>query len=143
MTNRNKIIVVIVLIVLAYGVGRYLQPAKIETRTETVIKEVEVTKKDVEIIKKKKTNTDGSIEEEEITRDKSTETRNKNEQTRSETVVENLKPQWRIRGEVGYDFKNNDNVYGAGFEKRWMGPVSVGLWGNNKQQAGLSASIEF
>lgn len=143
MNNLSKYGIAILLLLLAYGTGRYLQPNKIETRTETVIKEIEVVKRDVEIIKKKKTSPDGTIEEEETTRDKSTETRDKNQTDKSQTIVTNEKSKWRLYGQAGYSFRDKDYVYGGGFEKRYMGPVSLGLWGNNKEQAGFSVSIEF
>lgn len=143
MTNRNKLIAVVILIGLAYAVGRYLQPNKIEVITETIIKEVEVIKRDIEIIKEKETRKDGTIVERETTRDKSTETRDRDQKDKSHSIVSNEKPQWRVRGDVGYSFRDKDNVYGIGFEKRYMGPISLGLWGNNKEQAGFSASFEF
>ena len=141
--NRNNIIILVVLVGLAYATGRYLQPAEIETRTETIVKEVEVIKKDVEIIKKKRTNTDGSIEEEEITRDRSTESTSRDKENRTESIVSNQKSQWKMYAQAGYDFNNKDNVYGLGVEKRYLGPISLGVWGNNKQTAGLSVSVEF
>lgn len=143
MTNRNKLIAVVILIGLAYAVGRYLQPNKVEVITETVIKEVEVIKRDIEIIKEKETRKDGTIVERETTRDKSTETRDKDQTDKSRSIVSNEKSQWRVRGDVGYSFRDKDNVYGGGFEKRYMGPVSLGMWLNNKEQAGFSASFEF
>lgn len=143
MNNPSKLGLAALLLLLSYATGRYLQPARVETKTEIVVKEVEVIKRDIERIKKKKTNADGSTEEEETTRDRSTENRNKDQSDRTSTVVTNEKPQWRLYGQAGYSFKDQDYVYGAGFEKRYMGPVSLGLWGNNKETAGLSVSVEF
>jgi len=141
--NKNKLIIGIILLGLAYSVGRYFQPARVEVKTETVIKEVEVIKRDVEIIKKKKTNKDGSIEEEEITRDKSTETTSKDQTDKSHSITENQKPQWRVYGQAGYDTNSKEYLYALGAEKRYLGPISVGAWGNNKQTVGLSVSVEF
>lgn len=143
MNNLSKLGIAAILLLLAYGTGRYLQPAKVEIITETIIKEVEVIKRDIETIKKKKTSPDGTVEEEETTRDKSTETRDKDQTDKSRSIVANDKSQWRIRGDIGYDLKNKDGVYGVGFEKRYMGPVSLGMWFNNKEHAGFSTSIEF
>lgn len=148
MNNRNKLILIGLALLLAYGIGRYLQPAKIETRTETIVKEVEVIKRDVEIIKKKKTNPDGTTEEEEITRDKSTETRDKDQKERTEHLVENQKSQYRIRGGIGYDLSDKSQQYVIGGEKRFWGPVSLGLDvtlnNNSSIKAGnVTASFEF
>jgi len=143
MPKKVKYGIICIVILTAYAFGRYLQPAKIETKTETIVKEVEVIKRDVEIIKERETRTDGTVIEKEITRDKSTESRDTNKKDQSESLIESSPPQMRLRADVGFSFRDKDYIYGIGFEKRYIGPISFGLWGNNKEQAGISLSIEF
>lgn len=145
---KNGIIAVLVLVGLGYGVGRYLQPAKIETVTKEVIKEVEVTKKDVITVIEETKDKDGNIKKTTTITDKTVVNKAKEETKDSKTVVINQKPQWRVNASAGYDFKEKEPQYGLGFEKRYMGPLSLGLSATVNSSmtfkaANVTASWEF
>lgn len=145
---KTGVIAVVVLLGLGYGAGRYLQPADIKTEIKEVVKEVEVVKKDVitKIIERK--NTDGSITKETVITDKTTIDK-ESEKKRDEVVaIINQKPQYRISGGAGFDFKEKEPQYVIGFEKRFWGPVSLGLDTTvspsmDFKSANIKASFEF
>lgn len=146
--NRNSLIAVVVIAALSYGIGRYLQPAKVEIKKEEVIREVEVIKRDVKIIEREIKRPDGTIEKERIEEDKSTNTTKKDTESKESSVVTNEKPQYRVRGGAGYDFNDKNMQYVIGGEKRFMGPLSLGLdvtLGQNSgiKGANVTASWEF
>lgn len=139
---RNVAIVGLLLLVVGYGTGRYLQPAKIQIKKEEVIKEVEVIKKDIRIVEREITRPDGTKEKERITEDKSQESTKKEKDTKESTLIANKKPDWRVNGLAAL---NNDRniVYGLQVERRILGPISVGAFGLTDTTVGLSVGIEF
>lgn len=139
----SALVALLVVAGLGYGFGRYMQPAKIQIKKEEVIKEVEVVKKDVVVVEKITTNKDGTTVVERRTEDKSTERSSTDTRTKESTLVINVKPQWRVQGMVGYRGQLDRPMYGAGIERRILGPVFVGAWGNTEKQFGLSAGFEF
>lgn len=122
---KNIFIVAIVIGAIGYGVGRYLQPAKIETKVEQVVKEVEVVKKDIVVKERIVKQKDGTEITERTTEDKSTESTSKDSQTKSETVVTNAKPKWLISGGAGLT-TNATTAYMASVQYRVLGPFFVG-----------------
>jgi hypothetical protein len=132
----------LILLALGYGLGRYIQPAKIETKIEQVVKEVEVVKKDIvvkeRIIKQK----DGTEITERTTEDRSTETTDKKSESSSSTVVTNKKPDWRINA-LGALNKDRDITYGLQVERRILGNISAGVYGMTDKTIGLSVGMEF
>jgi len=134
-------IVALLMTGLGYAFGRYMQPAEIQIKREEVVKEVEVVKRDVVTVEKIIKRPDGTVETEKRTEDKSTETVNKDTKSKEASVVVNLKPQWKAQGLVG--LSKDGEVYGAGIERRIIGPVFMGAWGNTAKQVGISLSVEF
>lgn len=132
----------LILLALGYGLGRYIQPAKIETKIEQVVKEVEVVKKDIvvkeRIIKQK----DGTEITERTTEDRSTETTDKKSESSSSTVVTNKKPDWRVNA-LGALNKDRDITYGLQVERRILGNISAGVYGMTDKTIGLSVGMEF
>jgi len=132
----------LILLALGYGLGRYIQPAKIETKIEQVVKEVEVVKKNIvvkeRIIKQK----DGTEITERTTEDRSTETTDKKSESSSSTVVTNKKPDWRVNA-LGALNKDRDITYGLQVERRILGNISAGVYGMTDKTIGLSVGMEF
>lgn len=145
---KTLAISIVVLVGLGYGVGRYLQPAEVKTEIKEVVKEVQVEKKDVVTIIKERKNTDGSVTTETVITDKTT-IASETEKSREEiSEVINIKPQYRIRAETGYDFDTKNPQYTIGAEKRFWGPLSLGLSGTVDQSmefkaVNITASWEF
>lgn len=139
----RNVFIVLVLMLLAYAGGRYLQPAEIQIQKEEIIKFKEIVKKDVIVIRKETKLPDGTVIVEETTTDKSTISSNKDIANKESTTVENVKSQWKVNALAGYDVRDKDMVYGLEVQKRFIGPVSLGAFGTNKQQIGISIGIEF
>jgi hypothetical protein len=130
------------LLLLGYAFGRYAQPAKVVTKEVKVIQQVETVKHDVQTVIKEVVKKDGTKETVTVIEDKSkdyTQTKTKDHVTQT---TSNVKPQWRVQGLVGTDL-NFQPIYGAGIERRIVGPVSAGIYANTKKQVGLSVSLEF
>jgi hypothetical protein len=53
---KTEIIIGVCLLVVGYAFGRYVQPAKVVTKTVTQIQQVQVIDKNVKVVKKKLTN---------------------------------------------------------------------------------------
>ena len=139
-----KLGIVAALIAGAYAVGRYLQPNKVVTKVETVVKEVAVVKKDVQIIEKETKLKDGTIIKETTTIDKSQETTKKEDTTKSSVTVENSKPQWKVHGLAEKLNKEITNpTYGVLIERRILGPAWVGVKYNTQSELGISIGVEF
>lgn len=127
----------LVLLLVGYGVGRHLQPAEVRTEIKEVEKQVVKTKNNVVTIVKETTNKDGTTTKETTITDKTeiVDSTKKSSESKSETIA--LKPQYRIRGGAGYDFKDNSPQYVLGGEKRFWGPLSLGL------DATVKSNMEF
>lgn len=138
----------LVLLLVGYGVGRYLQPAEVRTEIKEVEKQVVKTKNNVVTVVKEVTNKDGTSTKETTITDR-TETVDSTKKSKEEhTEIVATKPQYRIRGGAGYDFKDNAPQYVAGFEKRFWGPLSLGLDATVKSNmdfkaVNVTASWEF
>lgn len=116
---------------LGMGVGRYAVPTKV---TENEQNKTETEK---EVIEREKTNPDGSIEKEKITKE------TKKKENTSTTVVENKKPDWRVSGLLGFSLDKKEPVYGIDVQRRILGAASVGIWATTEKTIGLSVGYEF
>lgn len=132
----------LLLLALGYGLGRYIQPAKIETKIEQVVKEVEVVKKDIVIKERIIKQKDGTEITERTTEDKSSATTDKKSESSSSTVVTNKKPDWRVNA-LGALNKDRDITYGLQVERRILGNISAGVYGMTDTTIGLSIGMEF
>lgn len=145
---KSGVIGLILLLGVGYGIGRYAQPAEVRTEIKEVEKEVVKTKTDVVTIIKEIKNKDGSVTTETVITDKTT-IDSQTDKTREQlTEIINVKPQYRIRAEAGFDLQKEEPQYAIGLEKRFMGPLSLGITGTVSnsmkfKSANLTASWEF
>lgn len=153
MSKTIKVTIALILIGAAYGFGRYLQPAKIETKikikTETIEVEVEKIRTEVRTIIKETKKPDGTLITE-TTTENINENENKNvskneQETIKHKIVENFKPQWKVQGQVSLNNGiNGESTFRVGVERRVIGPVFAGAWADtNLASYGLSVSMEF
>lgn len=146
MDNFKKIGILVsvglLLLALGYGIGRHLQPAKIEIKKEEIIKEVEVIKKDIEIIEREVTRPDGTVEKERIERDKSTETVNKDTKTKESNVTIFSKPDWKFDTLAALN-KDRVLVYGIKVDRRILGNLHAGAFVLTDTTIGVSVGLEF
>lgn len=124
-----KVIIIggLVLLLGGYGIGRYLQPAEVRTEIKEVEKQVVKTKNNVVTVVKETTNKDGTSTKETTITDKTevVDATKKSSESKSEIIA--TKPQYRIRGGAGFDFDDKSPQYVIGGEKRFWGPLSLGL----------------
>jgi len=151
MKLKYKILIVLGLMGAAYGVGRYLQPAKVITKTEVKEKvvevEVEKEKKETRTIKREIERPDGTkIKEtiEEEIKQEETVVREEEERESKETkIVENLKPQWKA-GIATSLRKFKPDTYTIEVERRITGPFFIGAYSRTDlKEYGVSVSMEF
>lgn len=140
-----KYIVAILLLLLAYAGGRYLQPAKIETVIQEKIVTKEVIKKDVVTEIREIVKPDGTKETVTIIKDKTEIAKDTQKDLKVDKIIVNSKPNFKLAGLTGIDANPNGNtiIYGISVEKRIFGPVSAGIWGLTNKTGGLSVSVEF
>lgn len=117
--------------------------------TSTVTeREITTTKPDgTTVVEKEKTRTN------ENTQVDSSRNTNSTTDTKVEAKVDTktvrIQRDWRVGGTVGVDFSNpfpssfGDLVYGASVERRIIGPIYLGVWGNTGKQGGISVGVEF
>ena len=60
-----------------------------------------------------------------------------------ERIVEAAKPDWLLVGRAGLDFAVRTPVYGAEVQRRIIGPVFVGAWGQRPWAGGVSLGFLF
>lgn len=131
MNLLTKIGLTILLLGVAFGVGRYTAPSNKTNTNETN------TTTETRVIEREITRPDGTKEKEKVTENiKETE-------KKSTTIVENKKPDWKANLLGGYSFTEKKIVYGASIEKRYLGPISLGVWGNTQNTYGVSIGLEF
>ena len=147
MNTKAKIIILVVVCLIGYAFGRYLQPTKVITKTETQIVKVEVEKERIEYrtIVRYITKKDGTTVKEEITeeiKDKESVITKKKEKKELK-IVENAKPQWKAQ--VAAELVSSQaTTYRVGVEKRVLGPFFAGAWAEtNFHSYGVSLSMEF
>lgn len=129
----------------------YFKPPVVETRTEYRDKIVEVVKTVKERVKvqtktRKETKPDGTrVEETTVTKtDTDVKTAgSKTSDVEAVTVQKFKQHDWSVRGMAGWDFSRGVVVYGAGVDRRVVGPVSIGAWGLSSGVVGVSVGVTF
>ena len=148
---RNTLII-LTIIVVSYGAGKFSNPAKVVTKTEIkeVIKTVEVIKeqKNVTVTTKKTTQKDGTIIEESKTEDKTTTYQDKSTESNKEVVSSNITTRdlgLSVHALALQNIQHTDRgrEYGVFIKKRIIGNVSIGAMATDKQTVGLSIGLDF
>jgi len=137
------ILIVVALMAISYGVGRYLQPVKEVIKTETVIKTVTVNHVDTVTVVKEITKPDGTKEKTTTTTDKSKIDTNTDSDTKTSIVITNQKPQWKVSALLTTKQGSFGPVYGAMVERRILGPIFAGAFANTDKAVGLTVGLEF
>lgn len=139
--NKNKeALGGIIIIVLAFYVGRYTSPTKVETKNVTI--EIEKIKQHQDTIIVEKVNKDGSKETTtRIITDTDKDASKTSEQTK---IVEN-KPSLNVYALGGLDVTNPANgfIVGAHVSKQLLGPISIGVFGFTNKTVGVSVGMSF
>jgi hypothetical protein len=135
--------VVIIIIVSAIAGGivtkRYIKPQEV---IKTQVVDHDVIKDRIITIVKEIDNPDGTKEKTTTTTDDRTSVDDKN--TTTTDIKAPIPKQWLVSAGVGLDAKDNFNkIYQLNVNRRILGPIYVGIWGNTNQSAGLSVGFEF
>lgn len=162
-----RVLLALVLLALAFSAGRFTAPVQVSERVEYKTLAVEdITRgftfaKRVEVIRWRNvvtqitdagtTITDSSGEHEgALTSGTGAETAKRSEAAEGSTVkTVTLRPEWRISGQVGASLVTpalpitGPLVVGVSVERRIIGGVSAGLWGNTVGAGGIVVSGEF
>jgi hypothetical protein len=149
MNNFQKITLAIVIATgLGYAFGRYAQPAKVQIQEKEVNKQVAIVDHNTVTETHQVKQPDGTIVTDTTTKDLDVDKTSSIDTKQEKETISNTKPQWKVQGLVGLSSVGlTQPLYGAGVERRILGPVSAGVWGltggNNGVTGGLSLSVEF
>lgn len=144
MDTKYQIIIAVALLGIGYGAGRYVQPAKVVTKTETVTKTNTIIQEHVHTVIQTVTKPDGEVVKTEVSDNNSVDTVKSSSDSSSSTVTTYSKPQWKVQGLAGLNLSSiSTPIYGAGVERRILGPIFAGVYGKSNSEAGLSVSLEF
>lgn len=128
---------------LGYAGGRFVQPAKVVTQIKEITKTVEVVKHDTVTTTHETKRPDGTTETNTTTVNHDVDMSHSSTTDTITKITDNLKPQWKVSGQAGYNFSNFQRVYGAEIDCRIIGPIFLGVWGNTNHTGGLSVGLEF
>lgn len=152
LSSSQKMTLAIALAVLVgYAFGRYAQPAKIQIQTQTVVKEVESVKHDTVTVTKEIKEPNGTVETDTVVTDKDVDVTQIQSNTKTTETITNVKPQWFATVGMGMDSGSLTSgftpVYNASVNRRILGPVYFGVWGNEQSfsrvQGGFQLGLEF
>jgi hypothetical protein len=144
MSTKYRIIGIILLIAIAFAVGRYLTPTKIVTKTNTITVNHDIIHDHVTTVVVTKELPNGEKDTTTTTTDNTVVDDKTNANASTSTTISNVKPQWKVQALAGLNGNNiTVPVYGADIERRIIGPISAGLYGNSNKEVGLSISLEL
>lgn len=139
MELKTTLIITAVVGIIAYSVGRWAVPPKIETKIEVV--EKEVIKRDVQIVEREVKRPDGTTIVDRTTVDRSTKLTDK--ESSKETIVTNL-PKWHVSAGVIASLDSlKTPSYIVTVEKNLFATVSVGLTATTDKQVGVVLGYSF
>jgi hypothetical protein len=138
--TKTQIIVTIILVVAAFGAGRYLTPTKVVTKTQVVTQTNDIIHDHIHTVVV--TNPNGTTT---TTTDNNSVIDDKTDtDSNSSTVTTYSKPQWKVSGMAGLSVNSlSTPIYGAQVERRILGPISAGIWGLSNSTGGVALSLEF
>jgi hypothetical protein len=148
---RNTLIV-LAIVVVSYGAGKFSNPAKVVTKTEykEIVKIVEVKKeqKNLVVVTKKTTKKDGTVIEESKTEDKSVTYQDKHSESKKESKTSSITTR-----DIGLSVHalaiqnlgdlDRQREYGVFIKKRVLGNISVGGLVTDQKTIGISAGWDF
>lgn len=153
----KKSVGLLVVFLVGLAVGRFTLPSKVVVKevVKTEIKEVEKkvtttnTNKVILITTTKKP--DGTVIVTQQIVDKSSIITKDNTSTdtksvsNKETTKEYAKNQYSLRVMAGKDLTNFSSplVYGAAFDRQFLGPITIGVFGFTNRVAGVSLGLNF
>lgn len=149
MTALKITVIAAAIFTLGVAVGRFSLPQKVITKTETKIVEKVVLEKekkaDKEIIVTERRRSDGTVTKRTEIKDKSVTTTKETADTTvnslTHTVTEYRQDLYKLRALSA--LHSGEIVYGAGVERRLLGPFWLGAWALTDKTLGLSLGLTF
>lgn len=136
---RLQILIGLLLLVIGIAVGRYTLPTKVVTKTVIDTHTVTVVQHDVQTVEVDKPDGTKTV----VTTDKSVDTTKSKTDESQTKVTENYKPQWKAAVQFSSSSNLPDYLYGVTLEKRILGPIFIGGFGNANRQFGVSLGVEL
>lgn len=136
---QTRYIVTLCILSLAAGAAltRAYAPREV---IQTKIVEKSVTQEKVVTHTKQVARPDGTVETDTTTEANSTTVANKQSDTKQTKAA--ALPNWNIAAGVGMD-RDLVQFYSVHTQRRILGNVFVGVWGNTNEQIGVSLGLEF
>lgn len=146
MNIQLKYLGLIVLVALAVGAYATRQFAPREV-IKTQLVDHDVVKDHVVTVTKEITKADGTKEVDTVVTDDRKESDTKKETVTDSKPIPQQKAQWFVTAGAGLDFSQVSNlanpIYQASVNRRILGPIYLGAYGNTKSQVGLQVGLEF
>jgi hypothetical protein len=146
MTIQLKYLAAIVIVAMAAGAALTRQFAPREV-IKTQLVDHDVIKDHVVTVTKEIVNKDGSKEIDTTVVDDKKENDVKKETVVDSKPIPQLKPQWFVTAGAGLDVTSLGNmanpVYSGSVNRRILGPIYLGVWGNTRSQVGVQLGLEF
>lgn len=139
MSIRLYLLLALLLLVVGYSLGRYFTPQKVVTETIIKTKTITVVQHDTQTTVTEKP--DGTKTT--VIVDKSVDTTHQDQTIDKTKVVENNKPDWHIGVDFSPKNPQYEYFYGARVERRILGPMFIGAFGNIDRTLGASIGLEF
>jgi hypothetical protein len=146
MNIQLKYLAAIVLVAMACGaaLSHQFMPREV---TKTQLVDHDVIKDHVVTVTKEIVRKDGSKEIDTTVVDDKKENEVKKETISDVKPIPMPQPQWFVTAGAGLDATSLGNlanpVYNASVNRRIIGPVYVGVWGNTRSQVGVQLGLEF
>lgn len=143
MSTRLQLLIGLLLLVIGLAIGRYSLPAKVVTVTRIERQDHDVIKTNVVTVTKVVKQPNGTTETNTTVTDHSVTNDQSNTVSQTEKTVTRNQPDWR----VGAQFSSSSNLpgylYGVTVDRRILGPISIGVFGNANRAFGAQIGIEF
>jgi hypothetical protein len=124
--------------------GKLVQPKEV---IKTQLVDHDVIKDHVVTVTKEIVQKDGSKEIDTTVTDDRKQDDVKKESTVSVQPLPKVDPKWFVTVGAGIDASSLSSlgspVYSVGVDRRILGPIYGGVWGNNKSQVGVGIGLEF
>lgn len=131
-----KLVVVIVLASAIVG-GVIERGVSKKDETKTVEKEVVKNKIITKIVEKY--HMDGSVDRDIVIDDGSVIERDK----KTDIIIASKPSDWYIHGSAGIRAHYLERVYSLGVDRRILGPIWLGIYGNTQEEVGLRIGMQF
>lgn len=134
----------LILFAAGLGTGFYLMPSKVVVKTNTVTQTQDIIHDHIITVTKTVVLPNGEKQTTTTTTNNSVINDKSSTQIQSSSVTNYGKPQWKVSAMAGLGANNLTlPIYGAEVQKRLLGPIFVGAWGNSNREGGLSLGLEF